>query len=105
MPGKAVYVIIAWVPAALEDSYLGWLDGGHIAEVTAQAGFLGARRIRLNQTDTEGRNGHMVIYEAGSADSVEAYVTSEARQRFIAEGARFEGVVVQRFDGPVTYTT
>lgn len=98
---KAIYTVIAWVPPEVEADYLAWLDGGHIAEVAAQPGFLTGRRIALTQTDAEGRRGHMIIYEIASQHDLDVYMTSADRQRYLAYSKKFAGLHAERLDGVV----
>ncbi|MBW7836409.1 MAG: DUF4286 family protein [Sphingomonadales bacterium] len=102
--GKSIYAVILWIPAAVEADYVQWLDGRHIAEVAAEPGFLRGRRVRLNQTDADGRQGYLVLYDVASGRDLDAYLKGDNRQRFIAYGARFEGVRIERLDGTVEFT-
>ncbi|MDA5193427.1 DUF4286 family protein [Govanella unica] len=105
MFGNAVYAILVWLPAAIEDSYIGWLEGGHLAEVVKTAGFLNVRRIAFDQTDSDNRRAHLIIYEAPSKEVVDAYINNPARTAYIKDGQRFEGVRAERFGGQVAYTS
>lgn len=101
MTAPAVYMVLAWTSPAGEAPFLAWLDDNHMAEVIAQPGFTGCRRIRLEQRDVEGWAGHMIIYEIESAASLERYLASDIRKAFLAEGKLFEGVRMERFNGEV----
>ena len=56
------YIVRYWIAPAGEARVMAWLDGGHIAEVAAQPGFLWARRIRLEETDSLGWRAFANIY-------------------------------------------
>ncbi len=104
MSETAIYAVIAWLPAEIEQDYVAWLDHGHLAEVASQPGFLSGRRVKLNQTDSDGRQGYMSLYEVKDQASLDTYLNSETRQKFIAQGQKFVGVRMERLDGLVVAT-
>jgi hypothetical protein len=68
-----------------EAQALAWLDGGHIAEVVAQPGFLWSQRIRLDA------GGFMMIYGLESRAAFEAYEANAVlKAKFARERAPFE---------------
>jgi quinol monooxygenase YgiN len=76
---------------------LRWLDGGHVAEVLAQEGFLWCRRIRLQG------GGYMMVYGIESRAAFEAYEANTAlKAKFARERAPFEKHMrMERFAGEV----
>ena len=53
MNATAIYLIRFWIKPGSEDKVLGWLDGGHIADVVKQPGFRWAQRIALELPDAD----------------------------------------------------
>jgi hypothetical protein len=87
------YITRYWIAPAGEARVLGWLDGGHTAEVASQPGFLAARRIRLEEVDALGWRAFTTIYRTESNAAVEAYLKSAARERFAREQLAFTDVL------------
>ncbi len=68
-----------------EAQALAWLDGGHIAEVVRQPGFLWSKRIKLDS------GGFVMIYGIESRKAFEAYEANSAlKAKFARERAPFE---------------
>jgi hypothetical protein len=100
------YITRYWIAPAGEARVLGWLDGGHTAEVAAQPGFLAARRIRLEAVDAVGWRAFTTIYRAESKAAVETYLQSAARERFAREQMAFTDVLrAERSWGAGEYRT
>ena len=80
-----------------EAQLLRWLDGGHMAEVASQPGFLWAKRIRLED------NAYLMIYGIESKAAFEAYESNSAlKAKFAKERASFEKhMKIERFAGEV----
>jgi hypothetical protein len=100
---KFFLVVRFWVAPQAEREVLRWLQGGHVAEVVSQPGFLWCKRIRLEPK--EGWNGYSMIYGIESRASFEAY-NGNARlmAKFAAERAPFEAHMrIDRFFGEVDY--
>lgn len=87
-----------WIEPQAEAQVLGWLDGGHAAEVLAQPGFLWCRRLRLPE-----KGAYAMIYGIESRASFEAYEANAAlKQKFARERAPFEKHMrIERFTGEV----
>jgi Domain of unknown function (DUF4286) len=85
----ALYMVRFWIRPDALDAVLGWLDGGHIAEVVETPGFLWARRVRLTNEEAadDGWPGYAMIYGVESLDALDAYFKSDAPGRFAAERA------------------
>jgi hypothetical protein len=87
------YIVRFWVAPAAEVRLLSWLDGGHTAEVVSQPGFLWARRIRLDETDSLGWRAFTTIYGLESRAALEAYFKNPIREKFAREQAAFADVM------------
>jgi len=90
-------VVRFWVDPQAEAKMLGWLDGGHMAEVASQPGFLWCKRIRLQE------NNHMMIYGIESKAAFDAYEANAAlKAKFARERAPFEKhLKIERLAGEV----
>ena len=77
-----------------------WLDGGHVAEVLRQNGFLWCRRLRL------GEHEFAMLYGIESRQAFEAYEANGAlKAKFARERAPFEKHMrIERFAGEVDRT-
>jgi hypothetical protein len=85
------------VAAEAESGLLGWLDGGHIAEVLRQPGFLWAKRIRVAEHE------FAMIYGIASKAHFDAYEANKPlKEKFARERAPFEKhMKIDRFAGQV----
>jgi hypothetical protein len=74
-----------------------WLDGGHVAEVLRQPGFLWCKRVKLDG------GGYLMLYGIESRAAFEAYeANSELKAKFARERAPFEKHMrIERFCGEV----
>ena len=83
-------------PPAVAD-VMRWLDGGHVAEVLRQKGFLWCKRLRL------GRDEFAMLYGIESRAAFEAYEANSAlKAKFARERAPFEKHMrIERFSGEV----
>jgi hypothetical protein len=109
MPGASsesrfFLVVRFWVAPEARAQVLGWLEGGHAAEVVAQRGFLWCKRIRVEARD--GWDGYAMIYGIESRAAFEAYSANQPLMaKFAAERAPFEGKLrIERFFGEVDYS-
>jgi hypothetical protein len=100
----ARYFLIArfWVAPDAEAQVMGWLDGGHVAEVTGQPGFLWSRRIRLEK-DAQGWQGYCMIYGIEDRAAFERYSGNHAlHAKFAKEREPFaHQMKIDRFSGEV----
>jgi hypothetical protein len=96
-------VVRFWVAPEAEAQVLAWLEGGHVAEVVSQPGFLWCKRLRLEPKD--GWSGYAMIYGIESRAAFEAYNGNAALMaRFAAERAPFQARMrIDRFFGEVDY--
>jgi hypothetical protein len=94
-----------WIAPQAEAQVIRWLEGGHVAEVLRQPGFLWCRRIRLAETDANGWGGYSMIYGIGSEQDFEVYNRNKPlTEKFARERAPFEKQLkIERFAGPVDF--
>jgi len=78
-----------------EAQVLRWLDGGHVADVLRQKGFLWCKRLRL------GEHEFAMLYGIASRAAFEAYEANTAlKAKFARERAPFEKHMrIERFAG------
>jgi hypothetical protein len=97
-------VVRFWVAPEAEEDVLRWLEGGHVAEVVGQPGFLWCKRLKLEPKD--GWSGYSMIYGIESSAAFEAYNGNrELMAKFSAERAPFEAKMrIDRFFGEVDYS-
>lgn len=104
MKNAAFFLVVRfWVAPQAEPRVLAWLEGGHVAEVVAQPGFLWCRRLKLGAQD--GWNGYAMLYGLESRAAFEAYEANMAlAARFADERKPFEGALrIERYAGEVDY--
>ena len=96
-------IVRFWVAPQAEAQVIDWLDGGHVAEVVRQPGFLWCRRIRLAEKDANGWSGYWMIYGIASKEDFEGYSANKLlHEKFARERAPFEKQLkMDRFAGPV----
>jgi uncharacterized protein DUF4286 len=97
-------VVRFWVAPEAEEDVLRWLEGGHVAEVVGQPGFLWCKRLKLEPKD--GWSGYSMIYGIESRAAFEAYNGNrKLMAKFSAERAPFEAKMrIDRFFGEVDYS-
>jgi len=95
-------VVRFWVAPHAETQVMRWLDGGHVAEVLRQPGFLWCKRIRLEKA-ADGWAGYSMIYGIESKAAFDAYNgNATLMAKFKAERAPFEkNMRLDRFFGEV----
>ena len=94
-------VVRFWVAPRAEEEFMRWLDGGHVAEVLRQPGFLWCKRIRLEDA-VDGWAGFAQIYGIESKAAFDAYNGSPLLEKFKRERAPFEPHMrIDRFFGEV----
>lgn len=93
MNAAFVYIVRYSVAPQAEARLLAWLDGGHTAEVAALPGFLWARRVRLEETDSFGWRAFTTIYGLESKAALDAYFANPIREKFAREAAAFAGAL------------
>ena len=92
-----------WIAPGGEQPVFAWLQGGHMAEVLRQPGFLWVRRLRMPETDATGWSAHAMIYGIDSRASYEKYMANrELHERFAREREPFAAKLrIERFAGDV----
>ena len=107
MDAPVLYFVRVWVHPDHVDRLNAWLEGGHLAEVAAQPGFLWARRVRLQETGEDGWLSYMNVYAVSSLEALNAYWANDTLQaRFRAEAAELADVIrVERCHGEVDFAT
>lgn len=95
-------VVRFWIAPQAEARMLGWLDGGHMAEVAGQPGFLWCKRIKIDK-NADGWNGYSMIYGIESKNAFDLYEkNSQLKSKFAKERAPFEKhLKIDRFAGEV----
>jgi hypothetical protein len=95
-------VVRFWVAPDADAQVIKWLDGGHMAEVAGQPGFLWCKRIRLD-TDEKGWQGYSMIYGIESRAAYAAYEGNlELKNKFAREREPFMHLMrIDRFAGEV----
>lgn len=96
MKDASFFLVVRFsVEPQAEAQLLRWLDGGHVAEVLAQPGFLWCKRLRL------GGREFAMLYGIESRAAFEAYEANAAlKAKFARERAPFEKQLrIERFFG------
>ncbi len=70
MDAPVVFIVRFWIKPGAQDTVLAWLDGGHIAEVVGEPGFLWARRYRLDAESGDGWPAYAMIYGLASMEEL-----------------------------------
>ncbi len=80
---------------------LRWLEGGHVAEVLKQPGFLWCKRIRLAEPGA-----YVMLYGIESKAAFESYESNkELKAKFAKERAPFEKHMrIERLHGEVDFS-
>jgi hypothetical protein len=98
MPDARFFLVVRFTvePHAAAE-LLRWLDGGHVAEVLSQKGFLWCKRLRV------GAHEFAMLYGIESRAAFEAYEANAAlKAKFARERAPFEKHMrIERFAGEV----
>ena len=100
---KFYLVVRFWIAPGGEPQVMRWLDGGHMAEVARQPGFVWARRLRMAEKDATGWSAHALLYAIESRQHYEQYLANkELHNRFNRERAPFATKLrIERFAGEV----
>jgi hypothetical protein len=96
-------VVRFWIAPGAQEQVMRWIEGGHIAEVMRQPGFLWVRRLKTSETDATGWSAHAMIYGIQSKADYERYMANHAlHARFGKEREPFAAELrIERFAGEV----
>jgi hypothetical protein len=99
-------IVRFWIAPGGEPQVMRWLEGGHMAEVLRQPGFLWTRRLKLPEEDaTGGWSAHAMVYGIESREHYENYMANAALQaKFAKEREAFSiRLRIERFSGEVDF--
>ena len=96
-------VVRFWIAPGGEEPVMRWLDGGHLADVMRQPGFLWVRRLSIAETDAGGWSAHAMIYGIESQAHYHEYMANHAlHAKFAREREPFMSKLrIERFAGEV----
>jgi hypothetical protein len=103
---KFFLVVHFWIAPGGEAQVMRWLEGGHIAEVMRQPGFLWVRRLRIAEQDATGWSAHAMIYAIESRAHFDQYqANAELHAKFAREREPFFAKLrIERFAGEVDFS-
>jgi hypothetical protein len=98
-------VVRFWIAPGGTQQVMRWLEGGHIAEVLRQPGFLSLRRLRIAEPDATGWSAHAMIYGIESRQFYEQYMANKPlHAKFAREREPFAAKLrIERFAGDVDF--
>lgn len=99
-------VVRFWIAPGGEVQVMRWIEGGHMAEVMRQSGFLWVRRLKIAETDATGWSAHAMIYGIESKTHYERYMANHAlHAKFAKEREPFATKLrIERFAGEVDFS-
>jgi Domain of unknown function (DUF4286) len=101
---EILYMVRSWVDPDLGQPYLDWLETKHMVEVCAEPGFLWARKVELDQKDSSGWRGFLLLYGLADRAALDAYFKSPTRDGFWKELEAFEAIhYSERFFGATDF--
>ena len=103
---KFFLVVRFWIAPGGAEQVMAWIEGGHIAEVMRQPGFLWMRRLKIAETDATGWSAHAMIYGIESRHHYEQYMANKhLHAKFEREREPFATKLrIERFTGEVDYS-
>jgi hypothetical protein len=98
-------VVRFWIDPGGVETVMRWLEGGHIAEVLRQPGFLWLRRLKIAEADATGWSAHAMIYGIESREHYERYQANQTlHAKFNKEREPFAAKLrIERFAGEVDF--
>ena len=95
------YVVKFWVAPEGRAEIMQWLEGGHVAEVVSQPGFLWCRQLVLQEKNASGWDAHAMIYGIESEEAFSRYnANTVLAARFAEERKPFaQHMRVERWSG------
>ena len=102
---KFFLVVRFWIAPGGEEPVMRWLEGGHMAEVVRQPGFLWCKRLKIAEKDESGWSAHAMLYGIESRAHFERYSANrELHARFNREREPFAAKLrIERFAGEVDF--
>ena len=102
---KFFLVVRFWIAPGGEQPVMRWLEGGHMAEVLRQPGFLWVRRLKIAEPDATGWSAHAMIYGIDTRSSYEQYMANKTlHAKFAREREPFATKLrIERFAGEVDF--
>ena len=99
-------VVRFWIAPGGEAQVMRWLEGGHMAEVLRQPGFLWVKRLKSNEPDATGWSAHAMIYGIEARQDYDAYTANHAlHAKFNKEREPFATKLrIERFSGEVDFS-
>jgi len=99
-------VVRFWIAPGGEAQVMRWLEGGHMAEVLRQPGFLWVKRLKSNEPDATGWSAHAMIYGIESRQDYDAYIANQRlHAKFNKEREPFATKLrIERFSGEVDFS-
>jgi hypothetical protein len=99
-------VVRFWIAPGGEAQVMRWIEGGHIAEVLRQPGFLSVRRLKIAEPDATGWSAHAMIYGIESKSDYDRYMANQAlHAKFAKEREPFAAKLrIERFAGEVDFS-
>ena len=96
-------VVRFWIAPGGQEQVMRWIEGGHMAEVMRQPGFLWVKRLKMAEPDATGWTAHAMIYGIETKAHYESYMANHAlHARFTREREPFAAKLrVERFAGEV----
>ena len=100
---KFFLVVRFWIAPGGQEQVMRWVEGGHVAEVMRQPGFIWMKRLKMAETDATGWSAHAMIYGIESRVDYERYMANHVlHARFAREREPFAAKLrIERFAGEV----
>ena len=99
-------VVRFWIAPGGQPQVMRWMEGGHIAEVMRQPGFVWVKRLKMAEPDATGWSAHAMIYGIESRAHYDQYMANQAlHAKFANERAPFAAKLrIERFAGEVDFS-
>ncbi|HWI38528.1 MAG TPA: DUF4286 family protein [Burkholderiales bacterium] len=99
-------VVRFWIAPGGQEQVMRWMDGGHVAEVMRQSGFVWVKRLKMAEPDATGWSAHAMIYGIESRAHYEQYMGNHAlHAKFSKEREPFAAKLrIERFAGEVDFS-